>query len=172
MILSASAHMRRFGKKRYRLEIDLKPALEEKALDQRLLSDFARHANSDFLHALDDLLPRKLIEPFIGLTGVPPRQKVHDLTREQRRRVLALLKALPVEITGPRPVSEAIVTSGGVAVKEVNPSTMESKLLRGLYFAGEVLDVDAYTGGFNLQIAWSTGRLAGRSAAEAEKKGE
>lgn len=172
MILSASAHMRHFGKKRYRLEIDLKPALEEKTLDQRLLSDFARHANSDFLHALDDLLPRKLIEPFVGLTGVPPRQKVHDLTREQRRRVLTLLKALPVEITGPRPVSEAIVTSGGVAVKEVNPSTMESKLLRGLYFAGEVLDVDAYTGGFNLQIAWSTGRLAGRSAAEAEKKGE
>ena len=98
------------------------------------------------------------------LTGINPRQKVHDLTREQRRMVLSLLKALPLEITGPRPVEEAIVTTGGVRVKEVNPSTMESKLLPGLYFAGEVLDVDAYTGGFNLQIAWSTGRLAGISA--------
>ncbi len=165
MVLSASAHMRNFGKKRYRLEIDLKPALDEGALDKRLLADFARHANSDFCNALDDLLPKKLIGPFAALTGIDPRQKVHDLTREQRRRVLVLLKALPVAITRPRPVEEAIVTSGGVAVKEVNPSTMESKLLPGLYFAGEVLDVDAYTGGFNLQIAWSTGHLAGVSAA-------
>ena len=130
------------------------------------MSDFSRHANSDFVNALDDLLPKKLIEPFVDLTGISPRQKVHDLTRQQRRRVLELLKALPVEITGPRPVEEAIVTSGGVSVKEVNPSTMESKLLPGLYFAGEVLDVDAYTGGFNLQIAWSTGHLAGCAAAE------
>lgn len=165
MVLSASAHIRHFEKKSYRLEIDLKPALDEAALDKRLLTDFTRHSNSDFVNALDDLLPRKLIEPFVRLTGIDPREKVHDLTREQRRRVLALLKALPVEITGPRPVSEAIVTSGGVTVKEVNPSTMESKLLPGLYFAGEVLDVDAYTGGFNLQIAWCTGRLAGISAA-------
>ena len=166
MVLSASAHMRRFGKKRYRLELDLKPALDEPELDKRLVSDFSRHANSDFVNALDDLLPKKLIEPFVDLTGIPPRQKIHDLTRQQRRRVLELLKALPVEITGPRPVEEAIVTSGGVSVKEVNPSTMESKLLPGLYFAGEVLDVDAYTGGFNLQIAWSTGHLAGCAAAE------
>ena len=166
MVLSASAHMRRFGKKRYRLELDLKPALDEPELDKRLVSDFSRHANSDFVNALDDLLPKKLIEPFVDLTGISPRQKVHDLTRQQRRRVLELLKALPVEITGPRPVEEAIVTSGGVSVKEVNPSTMESKLLPGLYFAGEVLDVDAYTGGFNLQIAWSTGHLAGCAAAE------
>lgn len=165
MVLSASAHMRRFRQKRYRLEIDLKPALDEAALDRRLLADFGKRANSDFVNALDELLPRKLIEPFVALTGVPPRWKVHDLTREQRRKVLALMKALPVEITGPRPVEEAIVTSGGVTVKEVVPSTMESKLLPGLYFAGEVLDVDAYTGGFNLQIAWCTGRLAGRSAA-------
>lgn len=165
MILSASAHMRHFGKKQYRLEIDLKPALDEGALDKRLLADFAKHANSDFINALDGLLPKKLIEPFVLLAEIPPRQKVHDVTKEQRRRVLALLKALPVEITGPRPVAEAIVTSGGIPVKEVNPSTMESKLLPGLFFAGEVLDVDAYTGGFNLQIAWSTGRLAGKSAA-------
>lgn len=165
MVLSASAHIRHFDRKRYRLEIDLKPALDEAALDKRLLSDFAKHANSDFINALDELLPRKLIEPFVRLTEIPPHQKVHDLTKEQRRRVLALLKALPVEVTGPRPVAEAIVTSGGVTVKEVNPSTMESRLLPGLYFAGEVLDVDAYTGGFNLQIAWCTGRLAGKSAA-------
>lgn len=165
MILSASAHMRHFDKKQYRIEIDLKPGLDEPSLDKRLLSDFAKHANSDFINSLDDLLPKKLIEPFIGLTGIDPRLKVHDLTREQRRTILTLLKALPVEITGPRPAAEAIVTSGGVTVKEVNPSTMESKLLPGLFFAGEVLDVDAYTGGFNLQIAWSTGHLAGISAA-------
>ena len=158
VILSASAHMRRFEKKRYRLEIDLKPALDQQTLDKRLVSDFTRHANSD------QLLPRKLAEPFAELTGIPLRQKVHDVTREQRRRVLELMKALPVAITGPRPAAEAIVTSGGVAVREVDPSTMASKRLPGLYFAGEVLDVDAYTGGFNLQIAWSTGHLAGRSS--------
>lgn len=165
MVLSASAHIRHFDKKKYRLEIDLKPALDEATLDKRLLADFLKHANCDFINALDDLLPRKLIGPFVQLTGIPPHRKVHDLTREERRRMLALLKALPVEITGPRPVAEAIVTAGGVTVKEVNPSTMESRLLPGLYFAGEVLDVDAYTGGFNLQIAWCTGRLAGSSAA-------
>lgn len=170
MVLSASAHIRHFDKKRYRLEIDLKPALDGAALDKRLLSDFAKHANSDFVNALDELLPRKLIEPFVRLAEIPPHQKVHDLTKEQRRRVLALLKALPLEVTGPRPVAEAIVTSGGVTVKEVNPSTMESRLLPGLYFAGEVLDVDAYTGGFNLQIAWCTGRLAGKSAALADEE--
>ena len=168
MILSASAHMRHFDKKHYRLEIDLKPALDEGTLDKRLISDFGKRVNSDFANALDELLPRKLIEPFVTLTGIDPHQKVHDLTREQRRQVLTLLKALPVEITGPRPVEEAIVTSGGVKVKEIEPSTMESRLLAGLYFAGEVLDVDAYTGGFNLQIAWSTGHLAGISAAGAE----
>lgn len=166
MILSASAHMRHFGQKRYRLEIDLKPALDGQTLDRRLVSDFAARANSDFVNALGGLLPNKLVGPFAELTGIAPHQKVHDLTRQQRRKVLTLLKALPFEITGPRPVEEAIVTSGGVAVKEVNPSTMESRLLPGLYFAGELLDVDAYTGGFNLQIAWSTGHLAGRSAAE------
>ena len=166
LILSASAHMRHFDKKKYRLEIDLKPALDDQTLDKRLVSDFNKHINSDFVNALNELLPKKLIEPFVALTGIDPRTKVHDITREQRRRVLTLLKALPVSVAGPRPVAEAIVTSGGVSVKEVNPSTMESKLLPGLYFAGEVLDVDAYTGGFNLQIAWSTGRLAGTCAAQ------
>ncbi len=168
LILSASSHMRKFGEALYRLEIDLKPALDEQMLDKRLLADFGKRSNSDFVNALDELLPRKLIEPFVALTGIDPHLKVHDITREQRRTVLSLLKALPVEITRPRPVKEAIITSGGVCVKEVNPSTMESKLLSGLYFAGEVLDVDAYTGGFNLQIAWSTGHLAGVSAATAE----
>ena len=164
MILSASAHMRHFDKRRYRLEIDLKPALDEQTLDRRLVADFSKRANSDFINALDELLPKKLIEPFVELTGIDPRLKVHDLTRRQRGKVRGLLKSLPVEITGPRPAEEAIITSGGVSVKEVNPSTMESKLMPGLYFAGEVLDVDGYTGGFNLQIAWSTGRLAGISA--------
>lgn len=168
LILSASSHMRKYGKAAYRIEIDLKPALDEQTLDKRLLNDFGKHSNSNFANALDELLPRKLIEPFVELTGIAPNTKVHDITREQRRKILCLLKALPVEITRPRPVKDAIITSGGVTVKEVNPSTMESKLLSGLYFAGEVLDVDAYTGGFNLQIAWSTGHLAGISAAMAD----
>ena len=168
LILSSSSHMRKYGKAKYRLEIDLKPALDEQTLDKRILSDFTKHSNSDFANVLVELLPRKLIDPFVELTGIDPHTKVHDITREQRRKMLELLKALPVEIIGPRPVRDAIITSGGVNVKEVNPSTMESKLLSGLYFAGEVLDVDAYTGGFNLQIAWSTGHLAGISAAMAE----
>ena len=130
MILSASAHMRHFGKRRYRLEVDLKPALDAAALDRRLLSDFARYANSDFVNALGGLLPRKLIGSFVELTGIDPRQKVHDLKKEQRRRVLELMKALPIEITGPRPVEEAIVTSGGVKVAEVDPKTMQSKKVK------------------------------------------
>ena len=168
LILSASSHMRKWGKAAYRIEIDLKPALDEQTLDKRVLSDFSKRVNSDFVNALDELLPRKLIEPFVELTGIDPHTKIHDITREQRRKMLTLMKALPVEITEPRPVKDAIITSGGVSVKEVNPSTMESRLVDGLYFAGEVLDVDAYTGGFNLQIAWSTGHLAGISAAMAE----
>ena len=166
LVLSASAHMRRFGERRYRLEIDLKPGLDEQKLDKRLLADFAKRPNSDLINALDELLPKKLIGPLVERSGVDPRRKVHDITREQRRQLAVLLKALPVEITGPRPVEEAIVTSGGVTVGEVDPSTMGSKVCPGLYFAGEVLDVDAYTGGFNLQIAWSTGHLAGSAAAE------
>ena len=165
LVLSASAHMRRFGGKEYRLEIDLKPALDEAALDRRLLSDFEKYSNHDFCNALQDLLPQKMIPVVVELSGIPPHQKVHEITREQRRGLLALLKAFPIPVAGPRPVTEAIVTSGGVKISEVNPTTMESKIVKGLYFAGELLDVDAYTGGFNLQIAWATGRAAGMAAA-------
>lgn len=166
LVLSSSAHMRHFDKKRYRLEIDLKPALDDQQLDKRLLSDFAKYANHDFQNALDDLLPQKLIPVVVELSGIPGRQKVHDLTREQRQSLLHILKHFPVELSGPCPVTDAIVTSGGVKVGEIDPKTMESKLVKELYFAGELIDTDAYTGGFNLQIAWATGHLAGQSAAE------
>lgn len=166
LILSASAHMRHFGKKSYHLEIDLKPALDEQALDKRLLSDFEKYANSDFGNALGDLLPQKLISVVIVRSKIPARQKVHDLTREQRHQLLQLLKHFPVEIAGPRPVEDAIVTSGGIQVNQIDPKTMESKLVKGMYFAGEIIDTDAYTGGFNLQIAWATGRIAGIAAAQ------
>ena len=168
LILSASAHMRRFEKKEYHLEIDLKPALDEAALDKRLLADFAKYANSDFVNALNDLLPQKMIPVIVELSGIDPREKVHEITREQRRTLLQLLKRFPVEIAGLRPVTDAIITSGGIKISEINPTTLESKLVKCLYFAGELIDVDAYTGGFNLQIAWATGRAAGMAAAEQE----
>ena len=170
LVLSASAHMRHFGRKEYRFSIDLKPALDRGQLDKRLLSDFRKYQNHDFCNALDDLLPQKLIPVVIELSRIPPREKVHAVTREQRQALLDLLKAFPVEITGKRPAAEAIVTTGGVKVEEVDPRTMESRLVRGLYFAGELLDADAYTGGFNLQIAWATGRVAGMAAAQQEGK--
>ncbi len=163
LILSASAHMRRFGEKDYKILIDFKPALDEETLDERILRDFAKYQNRDFLNALSDLVPKSLIPVLVRISGIPPHTKVHSVTRDQRRKLVSLLKAFPVSVSGPRPVADAIVTSGGVDVKQVNPRTMESKLIRGLYFAGEVLDVDAYTGGFNLQIAWATGRCAGMS---------
>lgn len=166
LVLSASAHMRCFDKCRYRLEIDLKPALDPDTLDKRLLSDFRKYANQDLSNALNDLLPRKLIPVIIEDSGIPGTVKARDLTRVQRRALLQLLKAFPIDIAGTRPVTEAVVTSGGVEVSEVNPKTMESRRVRGLYFAGELLDVDAYTGGYNLQIAWSTGYAAGLAAAE------
>ena len=169
LILSASAHMRHFGKKAYRLEIDLKPALDEPTLDKRLVSDFTKYANHDFCNALNDLLPQKLIGAVVERSGIPPHQKVHDLKREQRMALLHLLKHFSVEVEGPCPVEQAIVTSGGVKVSEIDPKTMESKIVKGLYFAGELIDVDAYTGGFNLQIAWATGRAAGRAAAGTEE---
>ena len=172
LILSASAHMRQFGKKSYRLEIDLKPALDEQALDKRLLADFEKYVNSDFGNALGDLLPQKLISVVIVRSKIPARQKVHDLTREQRHELLHLLKHFPVAIAGPRPVADAIVTSGGIRVGEIDPKTMESKVVKGLYFAGELVDTDAYTGGFNLQIAWATGRVAGLAAAQQEGQHE
>ena len=168
LILSASSHMRRFEKKEYRLEIDLKPALDEAAMDKRLLADFTKYANSDFVNSLNDLLPQKMIPVIVELSGIEPRQKVHEITREQRKTLLGLFKHFPVEIAGLRPVTDAIITSGGIKISEINPTTMESKLVKGLYFAGELIDVDAYTGGFNLQIAWATGRAAGMAAAEQE----
>lgn len=165
LVLSASAHLAPMERGRYTAYIDLKPALDEKTLDARLLSDFAKYANRDFLNALGDLLPQKLILPLVVKTGIDPRKKVNTLTKEERRALLSLLKALPVEIAGFRPVAEAIVTKGGVALCEVTPGTMESRRCAGLFFAGEVLDLDAYTGGFNLQIAFSTAVLAGENAA-------
>ncbi len=166
LILSASAHMRAFDQKSYSLEIDLKPALDEESLDKRLLSDFERYANYDFSNALHDLLPKKFITPMVSASKIDPHKKVHDITREERRQLLHLFKHWPVKILAPMPVETAIVTSGGIKISEINPKTMESKIVKGLYFAGEMIDVDAYTGGFNLQIAWATGRLAGQAAAE------
>ena len=165
VILSASAHLDDFEKKRYTVIIDLKPALEERQLDARLLREFRAQSNRAFGNALNGLLPRLMIPVVVERSGISPETRVHDLTRVQRRTLLELLKGFRVEIAGPRPVEEAIVTSGGVRLNEVNPTTMESKKIPGLFFAGEVLDADGYTGGFNLQIAWATGYAAGVHAA-------
>ncbi|MCD8385198.1 MAG: NAD(P)/FAD-dependent oxidoreductase [Clostridiales bacterium] len=161
VILSASTHMLDFEHTKYTVEIDLKPALDDKTLDARLLRDFQQNANRDFQNSLNALLPQKLIPEVIRRSGIPPEAKVHDLTREQRHALLRVLKQFSVAVIGPRPVRDAIVTSGGVRVSEVDPSTMASRLVPGLYLCGELLDVDGYTGGFNLQIAWSTGYTAG-----------
>ena len=163
LVLSASAHMRRMGSADYRLLIDFKPGLDEKKLDARILRDFEKYANRDFKNALGDLVARSMIPVLIKLSGIPEDKSVNRITREERRTLAELLKAFPVAVSGFRPIDEAIVTAGGVSTKEINPRTMESKLVSGLYFAGEVLDLDAYTGGFNLQIAWSTGYTAGIS---------
>ena len=166
LVLSASAHMRHFDTKKYRLSIDLKPGLSEKQLDERILRDFQKYQNRDFQNALGDLAGRAMIPVLVRLSGIPPEEKVNSVTKEQRRALVALFKDFPVAVSGPRPLDEAIVTSGGVNVREIDPKTMESKLVPGLCFAGEVIDVDAYTGGFNLQIAWSTAHAAALSAAE------
>ena len=163
LVLSASAHMRDFSQHKYRLSIDLKPALDEKKLDARILRDFQKYANRDFKNALYDLAGHAMIPVLVRLSGIPEDTKVNAITREQRHRLVELFKHFPVSVTGTRPIDEAIITSGGVSLKEVNPRTMGSKLVPGLYFAGEVLDLDAYTGGFNLQIAWSTGYVAGNA---------
>lgn len=165
LVLSASAHLSGMKAARYEILIDLKPALDEKTLDARLLSDFKKYQNRDFLNALSDLLPQKLIEPLVRRSGIDPRKKVNAITKEERGAFLALLKALPIKVRGFRPIAEAIVTKGGVALGEISPRTMASKKTAGLYFAGEVIDLDAYTGGFNLQIAFCTAVLAGESAA-------
>lgn len=163
LVLSASSHMRNFGSAKYRLSIDLKPALDEKKLDARLLRDFEKYANRDFANSLCDLAGKTMIPVLVELSGIPAEEKVNSITRQQRHDLLRLFKEFPVSISRPRPIDEAIVTSGGVLTKEINPRTMESKLVSGLYFAGEVMDVDAYTGGFNLQIAWSTAYVAANS---------
>ena len=170
VVLSASAHLREGFP--VVMHIDLKPALDEKKLDARLLRDFSERINQDLQNCLGALLPSKMIVPFLKKNGLDGRKKTHDVTREERQRLLEGLKDCRILIDGTRPIDEAIVTSGGVTVGEVSPKTMESKLAGGLFFAGEILDVDAYTGGFNLQIAFSTGRLAGRSAARAAMGGE
>lgn len=163
VVFSASAHMNE--KDAYTVLLDLKPALDEQKLDLRLLRDFEKFQNRDFENALVELLPRSMIPVIVRRSGIPAEEKVHSITREQRRALLELIKRFPVEIACKAPVEEAIVTSGGVKVSEIEPGTMQSKRVHGLYAAGELLDVDAYTGGFNLQIAWATGRAAGLAAA-------
>ena len=163
LVLTASSRIRDLGSSVYTLEIDLKPALDEKKLDARILRDFEKYSNREFKNSLNDLVPSSLAPVLVSLTGIEGDMKTNSVTREQRKRLLRLMKAFPLSITGKRPAEEAIVTSGGVDTKEINPRTMESKKVPGLYFAGEVLDLDAYTGGYNLQIAWSTGRAAGRA---------
>ncbi len=166
IILSMSAHLRDIAPSKYKILIDLKPALDEKTLDRRLISDFEKGKNKNFINALTELLPSKMIPVFVRLSGILPERKVNSIIKEERARLLSLLKSFELTVKAPRSIDEAIITSGGIDVREINPKTMESKLIPGLFFAGEIIDVDAYTGGFNLQIAWSTGRLAGLSAAK------
>ena len=165
LVLSASAHMRDFEKDQYTCAIDLKPALDEATLDARLVRELSAGANKDMDNLLGALAPRLLVPVLLERAAIPGDRKAHDLTKQERRRLLELFKCFTVSVSGPRPVDEAIITSGGVKVSEVDPRTMGSKKVPGLFFAGEMLDVDAYTGGFNLQIAWATGRAAGEGAA-------
>ena len=166
IILSGSAHLLRYIKEdmkqgNIKLYIDLKPALDFQKLDSRILRDFAEEKNKLFKNSLDNLLPQKIIEPIIKLSKIDPNKRVNEITKEERTKLVQLIKNLEVTLYDFRPIEEAIVTAGGVDIKEINPKTMESKIVSGLYFAGEIIDVDAYTGGFNLQIAYSTGYTAG-----------
>ncbi|RCX19964.1 hypothetical protein DFR58_10233 [Anaerobacterium chartisolvens] len=163
VILSASRHLLNYDYRNIRMLIDMKPALTEEKLDDRVQRDFEKNSRKQFKNSLGELLPQKIIPVFIKLSEISPYKYVNQITREERRRLVRLLKSIELEITGARPIKEAIVTAGGVCTNEINPSTMESKLVKGLFFAGEVIDVDAYTGGFNLTIAFSTGFLAGAS---------
>ena len=169
LTLSASAHLRYMGKKQYYAEIDLKPGLDEVQLDKRLLRDFDELINRDFANSLDKLLPKSIIPVIINMSGISAHTKVNQISREQRAMLINAIKHFKVNIIGFRPIDEAIITSGGISVKEIDPKTMMSKIISGLFFAGEIIDVDAYTGGFNLQIAFSTGVLAGESAAKYER---
>ena len=165
LVLSASSYYVTKAKGETKLYLDLKPALTAEQLDKRVLRDFEESKNKQFRNALSHLFPQKLIPVMINLSGIDPEKKVNEITREERKAFVDLIKNVPMTIDGVRDFKEAIITKGGVSVKQVNPSTMESKLVTGLYFAGEVLDLDALTGGYNLQIAWSTGYLAGVNAA-------
>ena len=169
IVLSASAHLVRYNNieellknKKIIIHIDLKPALSKEKLDERILRDFSDVKNKQFKNSLDKLLPQKMIEPIVNLSSIEPEKQVNEITRKERENLVDLIKDLKITIKGFRPIDEAIITSGGISTKEINPSTMESKIVKGLYFAGEVIDVDAYTGGFNLQIAYSTGFTAGK----------
>lgn len=169
-ILSSSAHLVRyknieekFASKKIVLSIDFKPALSEDKLDARVLRDFDKQKNKQYKNSLDELLPQKLIPIIVEKSKINPNKKVNEITKEERRNLVQLLKQFNLEIKQFRPIDEAIVTSGGVSIKEINPKTMESKIIEGLYFAGEIIDVDSYTGGFNLQIAYSTGYVAGKN---------
>lgn len=170
-ILSASAHLLRLKQidrllqeDKIVLQIDLKPALSEEVLDRRMIKDFTEFKNKQFKNSLDELLPKKMIEPVIRLSNIPEEKRVNEVTKEERHTLVQLLKKFTLTIKNFGDIEEAIITAGGVDIKEVNSSTMESKIIKGLYFAGEILDVDAYTGGFNLQIAYSTGYTAGRNS--------
>lgn len=167
LALTASCYIGR-ARESVKVYIDLKPALSEEQLDKRLLRDFEEQKNKMFKNALGGLFPSKLIPVMVKLSDIDPEKAINEITRQERKNFVTLIKNLPLNVTGTRPYGEAIITQGGVSVKDVNPSTMESKRVQGLYFAGEVLDLDAHTGGFNLQIAWSTGHLAGACAAEKE----
>lgn len=168
VILSTSAILIRYKnidellkENKIKLYIDLKPALDEEKLDNRILRDFEELKNKQFKNSLDKLLPRKMIEPIITLIGISPEKRINEITKEERRKIVKVLKNFELTISGFRSIEEAIVTKGGISIKEINPKTMESKIINGLYFAGEIIDLDAFTGGFNLQIAWSTGYSAG-----------
>ena len=161
VVLSASSNLARMKTEKYIFHIDLKPALEEKLLDERILRDFSKNMNKDFVNSLNELLPKALIPIVTELSGISPHQKINSVTSQQRKGLTELLKDISLHITGFCPPETAIITSGGISVREINPSTMQSKIVNGLFFAGEIIDVDAMTGGFNLQIAFSTGRLAG-----------
>lgn len=169
-ILSSSAHLirykeiaRKLDENKIKLVIDFKPALSLEELDKRVLRDFEEFKNKDFRNSLEKLLPQKLIPVIVDLSEINPYKKVNEISKEERKRLVELLKNFEVILKGFRPIEEAIITAGGVSIKEINPKTMESKRIKGLYFAGEIIDVDAYTGGFNLQIAYSTGFVAGNS---------
>ncbi len=171
VILSASSYMRDMHRGKYIIWIDLKPALSIEQLDARILREFSEHANKNFINTLNALLPKKLVPVITKLSGIEPGLRTNQVTKEQRQRLAELLKSFKITVTGFRPIEEAIITSGGVKTGEIDPKTMQSKLVSGLYFAGEVIDVDAFTGGFNLQIAFSTGRLAGAMISTRFKKG-